>query len=141
MTEAQLLAKVESEGWVIQRTEIEDPNPDLTRKAILCYKILNGIADQRWFRYFISGDNAYWHEHDPFPPTPAATFTDELNAKIAALVTAGTIKAAYVEKVSDTDKTAIAVAVTTANALKMYHVYKDAGGVLQITEVTGTYPI
>jgi len=140
MTEAQLLAKVESEGWVIQRTEIEDPNPDLTRKAILCYKLLNGIADQRWFRYFISGDNAYWHEHDPFPVS-VQTFTDELNAKIEALVTAGTIKAAYVEKVSEIDKTAIAVAVTTANALKMYHAYKDTEGILQITEVTGTYPI
>jgi hypothetical protein len=46
-----------------------------------------------------------------------------------------------VEKVNDTDKTAIVVAITPANALKMYHVYKDAAGALLITELTGTYPM
>jgi len=142
MTEAQLLAKVESEGWEILQIQETGTEDDLVHKSVAACKVLNGVLDRRWFPYYVKGEDAYWAERDPFPVVvPVVTFRDELNTRIAELIAAASIKAAYVEKISNDDKTAIVVAITPANALKMYHVYKDAEGALLITELTGTYPI
>lgn len=142
MTETELLAIVATNNWTLQRIEIEDTNPALMRKAILCWKPVSNVVTQQWFHYFVKADGtAYWERSDPFPAM-VTTFQDQLNAKITALVVAGIIKAAYVEKIDQINNTAIVVAVMGATlAYKTYHVYKDTGGNLQITEVTGAYPI
>ena len=147
MTEAQLLAKVESEGWTINESKTlgEEGVDDnlLTIKALLLTKPDTTFMLRQWVNYYVKVDGScFWREHDPFPEkVVVVTFRDEVQTRITELIAAASIKAAYTEKVSETDKTAIVVAITPANALKMYHVYKDAQGDLLITELTGTYPI
>ena len=145
MTEQEILAKVASEGWtILQQKELGQEGTGanlLINKALAVFKPLGSILDRRWFKYYVKTDGScYWQEYNPFPAPPATSFRDELNAKIAALVTAGTIKAGYIEKTDEGTQTAIAVAVKPDNTLAMYHVYK-VGGALNITAITGAYPI
>ena len=141
MTEAELLGTITSNGWTIQRTEIEDPNPDLTRKAVLCWKAEDSVVNQKWFHYFVAGDVAYWQTSNPFPPAPAMTFSEEVQSKISGLVASSTIKAGYVEKSDNASETALAVVVKNDDSMVLYHIYKDAEETIQVTPLTGTYPV
>ena len=144
MTETELLAKVTSEGWTIIETKTLGPEGTgdnvLTIIALLTVKPEGGMMLRRWLNYYKKLDGScFWRENNPFP-TVSTSFGDEVRTKIASLVTAGTIKAGYVEKMDDSSQTALVVAIKSDSTASMYHVYK-VGGVLNIAAVTGTYPI
>lgn len=144
MTETELLAKVATEGWTILDSKVlgtEGTGDNLlTIKHLLLCKPKNGTMMRMWAAYYVKVDGVcYWRETNPFP-VATVHFNDEIRAKISSLVAAGTIKAGYIERVDDTSQTALVVAIKNDNTPKIYHVYKS-GGVLNVTEVTGTYPL
>ena len=145
MTEQEILDKVATEGWTIIETKTlgQEGTGDnlLVIKGLLLCKPQNSFMLRQWVNYYLKIDGScYWREYDPFPAPHVATFSQEVNAKIVALVAAGTIKAGYVERSDMASQTALVVAIKPDNSLAMYHVCK-VGEELTITAITGTYPI
>lgn len=146
MTETELLAKVATEGWTIIETKTlgQEGTGDnlLTIIALLTVKPEGSIMHRQWLNYYKKIDGScLWRENNPFPSVPSTTFYDKVSTKINALVAAGTIKAGYIEKFNEAAKTALVVAVGSANDFKPYHVWEDASQVIQVVALTGTYPI
>lgn len=140
MTETELLAKVNSEGWVVLQTREVDTKPSLILKDILCHKPIEGVMKQDRFFYFVKSDGtAYWKDADPFAPA-VASFREKVQSKIASLIAAGTIKAGYVERMDEPNEVALVVAIKDDSTFATYHVYQS-GGALMVTPVTGAYPM
>lgn len=144
MTETELLNKVSTEGWVVlQQKELGSEGTGdnlIINKALAVCKTLDSVLDRKWLKYYLKADGScYWQEYNPFPAF-VTSFKEQVQMRINTLVTAGTIKAGYIEKIDEVSETAIVVAIKSDNSLAMYHVCK-VGGVLTITSITGTYPI
>lgn len=148
MTEVDLLNKIAAEGWSIieQRTVGDEGSGDshLVTKRLMVFKPESGVIVRREIFYNVKADGScYWLRDDPFPtyPPPSPVFTDTVSSKINALISAGTIKAGYIERFNEAAKTAVVVAVTISNEFKVYHVWQDASQTIQVVALTGTYPI
>ena len=144
MTENELLATIASNAWEVLQTQSAPTEGGMTHKALAICKPNGSVLLRQWVRYYVRPDGTcYWQDADPFA-TPAIqpdTFNNQLMAAIDALVSAGQIKAGYIERQNDYSETAVVAVVATDNTTKLYHVYKDASGVFQKTAITGAYPI
>ena len=146
MTETELLNKVTDGGWVVIETKElgHEGTGDnlLVIKGLLLCKLQDGVMLRQWANYYLKIDGtAYWREHDPFPPARLTTFDSEVRTAISGYITAGQIKAGYIEKVNSTDETAIVVVIMADDSIKMFHIYKDTSDNVQREEITGNYPL
>jgi len=143
MTEADILTKVTQEGWSVVEIKTVTQEGNLTVKGLLLVKPQDSYMLRQWVNYYVKPDGTcYWREVNPFPSpvTPTESFSQKVSAKINALVSTGTIKAGYIERINESGETALVVVVKNDGSLGAYHVYKS-GEDLAITPVTGTYPI
>ena len=141
MIEQDILDKVASEGWEVIKTDDKlGQEGDHLYKGLLIAKPMNGTMLRKWINYVLLPDNScYWREVNPFPVKPVR-FSQDVQAAISGFITAGQIKAGYVERLNQLDETAIVVAVMSDDTFRMFHIYKDSGNI-QRTEITGNYPM
>ena len=140
MNEQQIKQKIQGEGWEVVEEQTGSLEHGYTPKALDIVKKLNDVIYKKWIHYTIAPNGeCYLVKQNPFPVPPQPNFRDQLNSRISELVSAGTIKAGYIERANLRDETALIVAVMPDNTFKTFHVQKVAGN-LHPTEVIGKYP-
>ena len=146
MTEQEILDKIASEGWGIVKSW-EDSNVGnvftQTVKALLLYKIVNGIAVNKTIRYAVYEDGtAAWWEKNEFPEPKPPGFQQELQEFINGFIASGIVKYARAKEVDTVNEQAIAVAILSSdNSLVVVRIYRDAPESLTWEAAPDNYPM
>jgi hypothetical protein len=142
MTEQDILDAITNAGWTVIQTKEDSTSGDRIVYSVWCTQVINDGVVDKYFRYVkYPDDSCYWWEKDPFPAPKPESFQQKLQTAITNLITAGTIKAGYVEKSDLVNETALVVVITPSDAYKTFLVNKNASGNLQPTEIAGDYPM
>ena len=113
--------------------------------VINCFLIgANDIMERRSNYFYVvdeglPGEIAYYAAHEPEQPPPGNQFVRDVKTFIASKISDGTIEAAYLTAVDETNETAVAVAYQVAGTLEKKEglFWRDGNGDIQL-RVVGT---
>ena len=104
MTQAQLIAALEAEGWDVVDDEEEYTEDGYARHKITALLIDGDIINRNYFWYYITGGNAYWLGTDP-----TVEITDNVTPYLDTWVAAASDQVAYVIENLNLPDTAVVI--------------------------------
>lgn len=138
-TKADFIAEIQSNGYEVLQQKDVGVEGGYKHWAVAAVKKEGSVGKRVWFKFYEdNGGACYWMDKDPFETTTTTTFRDEVDQYLLDKITDGTIKAGYVDDISNDQETAKVRVILDQSGLTelSFLINKDGSGNLQHTQVS-----